>query len=723
MFQRFRYLWIALAILAVTILFDYVPVLQTVLKNADLRIFDSLLRIRYALTHNENQGVYDNICIVDIDEQSIAELGQYSAWPSLFFADLVNILSEDEPLAIGFDVFFTESDSITGYARKRLKEKLKSVTPASDLILNYLSTDHDFAKAMQKAGNVYLAMFNSDTPSPVPLPDKLTAWRIHNRNFIRITYPHPPITEFSQAARGVGFAHIVPDESGTIHDYPIFLTNGSLSYVNFSMQMALDLMGVNRIRVDSHCNLFDKDRLITRLPLSPDSRFYFHYYGPQKSFRYISFSDVIFRRIPAGYFNNRIVLVGASASGLRDIKSTPLDQNYPGVELHATFLRNVLEDDFIRWLSPWFILGVNIFLLTLMALFIPKAKPLLSISLFIGLSLLSIPATYLLYAIGSYTYEYTSVILPWVFGFLGLFTIQSHEQGVEKRKVRTAFEHYVSKDVIGEVMKGSQKLIAGGEKKTISIMYVDVRNFTTLCENLSPNEITTFMNNYFNLATDVIIDNRGMLDKYIGDEILGLFGAPVSYEGFELNAVKSAITIRNISFKLAEEYANHPVLKNFRVGAGIGTGEVVVGNIGSNTIFNYTGIGDRMNFSSRLEGLNKVYHTSIIIDQATYEKVNDVYFCRKLDRVKVKGKSIESDIYEVVDSYEVMPKDSRLITCYRIYETALALMDYDHKEEARELLKEVHKEYPDDVPTNLMLERIEIIDWETWEGAWQYDSK
>jgi len=721
---RIRYLLIALAILIVTILCDYVPVLQTVLKNADLRIFDTLLHVHHSLTWDKTQPVYDNICIVDIDEASISELGQYSSWPTLFFADLVNILAEDEPLAIGFDVFFTESDSITGYARKRMREKLQDSQGNSDHVLSHLSTDRDFAEAMQRAGNVYLAMFNSDTyASREKLPGKLISWKIRNKNFVRLHYPHPPIPIFTEAARGIGFAHIEPDESGTIHDYPVFLSDGHKSYVNFSMQMVLDLMGINRIKVDRYCNLYEGQTLVTRLPLSPDFRYYFHYYGPQKSFRYISFSDVIFHRIPTGYFNNRIVLVGSSASGLRDIKSTPLDKDFPGVELHATFLRNVLEETYVRWLSPWFLLAVNIFLLSLMAISIPNAKPLLSISIYAALSVLSVPATYFLYSRWNYTYPYTTILLPWIFGFLGLFITQAHEQGVEKRKVRNAFEHYVSKDVIGQIMKGSQKLTAGGEKKTISIMFVDVRSFTTLCEKLSPDEITTFMNQYFNLATDVIIDNRGLLDKYIGDGILGLFGAPVTYQGFELNAVKTAITIRNISYKLADEYANHPVLKDFRIGASIATGELIVGNIGSNTIFNYTAIGDRMNFSSRLEGLNKIYHTSIIIDQVTYEKVHQIYFCRKLDRVKVKGKNIESDIYEVVDSYEAMPRDSRLITCYRIYETALALMDYQHKEEARELLHEVLKEYPDDAPTQLMLERIEIINWETWDGAWQYESK
>jgi len=487
--------------------------------------------------------------------------------------------------------------------------------------------------------------------------------------------------------------------------------------------MCLDLLGINRIKADRNCKLMSDNELVRELPLSPKRRFMFKFYGPQKSFRYISFSDVILRRVPPGYFNNRIILVGSSAAGLKDIKITPLDKNYPGVELHATFIRNVLESDFIYWINPWLIMALNILLLILMAIAIPNTKPLISFSVFIVLSLLTIPATYWLFSKFSIVYEFSNALVPWVLGFLALFITQAHEQGVEKRKVRNAFEHYISKDVISQIMKGSQSLSAGGEKKTISILFVDVRSFTTLCEKLSPSEVTTFMNHYYNLATDVILDNRGLLDKYIGDAILALFGAPVSYQGFELNAVKTAITIRNISFILKRENEANSVLCNFRIGVGIATGEVIVGNIGSDTIFNYTGFGDRMNFSSRLEGLNKVYHTSIIIDEATYQKVNQQYFCRKLDRVKVKGKAIESDIYEVIDNFSEMPKDSKLITTYRLYETALALITYNHHEEAKELFEAVLKEIPDDEPSKLMLQRIETIDWETWDGAWQYDSK
>jgi len=432
---------------------------------------------------------------------------------------------------------------------------------------------------------------------------------------------------------------------------------------------------------------------------------------------------VILKRIPPGYFKDRIILVGTTAYGLKDSKITPLDKSFPGVELHTTFIRNVLDENYVRWVDFRWLMLTNVLAVMLMAFLIPRCKPFLSIGLFLITSLLSVPAIYLLYTKSSYIYNYTETLIPWVLGFLALFITQAHEQGKEKRMVRNAFEHYVSPEVIQEIMKEPEKLKAGGEKTYISIMYVDVRNFTSLCEQLSPAEITAFMNNYFNLATQTIISCRGTLDKYIGDAILALYGAPVSYPSFEKNAVQSALAIRQIALDIKEANQNHPALKNFRIGIGIATGEVIVGNIGSDRIFNYTGIGDKMNFGSRLEGLNKYYHTTIIIDEFTYQAVKDTYFCRKLDRVSVKGKSENCEIYEVIDTLENMQNKPELIAAYGQYESALALLCAKRKNEAKSILEQVLTVLPEDDPSKILLQRLTEIDWENWDGCWHFDRK
>lgn len=721
---RFRYYFIAVAVLLIAILLPHLPIFSIVLKTLDLNIYDNILEVYNAFSYNEYEGVYDNICIIDIDEKSIKDLGQFSSWPSLFFADLVNILEEDKPLAIAFDIFFTESDSIKGYARKRLSSELTDITINPDKVMDKISTDDIFANAMKKAGMVYLAMFNSDYPSYTQdLPDKLISWNVQPKHYLELKYPVPPIPQFTRTARGIGFANINPDITGKIHDYPLFLKHKRDMYVNFSMQLYLDLFGIDKIRLDRSCYFFSGNKKVSELPLSPDGLFYFKYYGPAKSFRYVSFSDVLFRKIPPGYFKDRIILIGTSAYGLKDNKITPLDRSFPGVELHSTFLRNLLEEDYIYWVNPWLLLIINFIALGIMAFIIPRSKPSISIGVFLLVTILFFPFIYLLYVKASYIFSYSTILIPWVIGFLALFFTQAHEQGKEKRMVRNAFEHYVSPEVIQQIMKEPEKLRAGGEKKYISIMYVDVRNFTYLCEKLPPSEITSFMNSYFNLATQVIIENRGTLDKYIGDAILALFGAPITYTDFERNAVKSALAIRKIASDIKKEHYSHPLLKDFHIGIGIATGEVIIGNIGSDRIFNFTGIGDKMNFGSRLEGLNKYYQTTIIIDNFTFNAVKDVFFCRKLDIVTVKGKSDVCDIYEVINTMDDMKNNPELSEIYHKYEYALALMIAKNQSEAKTLFEEVLLLLPNDEPTKIMLSRFDVINWETWDGTWQFDGK
>ena len=333
--SRWRYYLIALAVLILSIILPQLPIISILLRSLDLSIYDTLLQVHNTITYNEYQGVYDQICIVDINEKSIKELGQFSSWPSLYFADLVNNLAADEPIAIAFDVFFSESDSIQGYARQRMRPEFEGLQANPDKIMDALSTDDSFIKAIENAGMVYLAMFNSDYPSFTgALPDKLVAWKVQPKHSLQLQYPIPPVPQFVNAARGVGFAHIVPDVSGKIHDYPLFMQYGADAYVNFSMQLCMDLLGIDEVRMNKSCQLLAHNEIVRELPLSPDGRFYFKYYGQgghDKTFRYVSFSDVLKRRIPPGYFKDRIILVGTTAYGLKDSKITPLDKSFPGL--------------------------------------------------------------------------------------------------------------------------------------------------------------------------------------------------------------------------------------------------------------------------------------------------------------------------------------------------------------------------------------------------------
>lgn len=724
MIFRIRYIIVTLAVLAGSYLIRETPILKELFSSSDLRIYDTILDFDNALSYDPTQGTFDDICIVDIDEKSIATLGQYSTWPNVVFADVIDILAADKPLAIGFDVFFTERDSLMPYPRSRLSDQFKGLNVNPDAIFKHLSTDGLLTQSIARAGNVYLAMFNSkDTADETPLPSNLHPWKLSPKSYLPLEYPHPPVPKFSHAAKGVGFAQIEPDISLVIHDFPLFLGYRDSFYVNFSFQMCLDLLEIDRIVSRDRCQLYRQGKLIQDIPLSPDGLFFMKFYGPQGAFRHIPLSDVLQHRIAPTYFTDRIILVGSSASGLRDIQPVPLDPAYPGIEMHATFIRNLLASDFVHWLNKWLILAVNLVLLAFLIVIIRLTKPMVSIMIFLFSSVLMMLGLFLLYHMQTITFPYSAVILPWFGGFIALMITESQEHLKEKKKVHNAFEHYVSKEVISEIMKGSQALKTGGEKKTISILFADVRNFTSLCEKMAPTEITAFMNDYFDQCTELITAHHGMLDKYIGDAVLALFGAPLSTPDFEGDAVKTALAIRDLSFALQASNADHPYLKDFRIGIGIATGELIVGNIGSTSIFNYTGLGDKMNTCSRLENLNKYYHTSIIADEATIRKVKDRVLYRKLDTVSVKGKEQQAEIFEVLGEADFVTLNAEIRESYRLYESALDKMKDKQPDAARELLNRALELNPEDYPAQLMLERLEIINWEIWNGVWAHDQK
>jgi len=711
-------IWLSVSIVFVlSLLIAELPIL----KVLSLRIYDSVITLDYVLKHSETDPVYDAITIVDIDERSISTLGQFSSWPNLFFADVVDIISADAPKAIGFDLFFTESDSLGDYTKERLLKYLALEDTEHENLISALSSDQYFSQSIANAGNVFLAMFNSSQPrKDTYIPPNLYGWDIKPSHHLIIEHPYSPIPVLAESAYGVGFAHIKPDESGVIHDYPLFLAYKDRQYVNFSFQICLDLMQIDSIAVKNDCTLYSEGSIKRQLPLCNQGKHYIKYYGPEGAFRYVPFSDVLLGRVPPGYFKDKIILIGSSAAGLRDFRTTPLDSSFPGVELHATFMRNLIEEDYVHWLNEPFSLVILYLLILVAAYFVCNSKTWVSILYFIVLSFIIVAAFYWLYYSYSYMLNYSRILSPWVLCFIAMIYQHYTRQLIEKKKVRFAFEHYVSKDVISQIMADASALKIGGAKKEVSVLFADIRNFSTYCEQSDASDITAFLHRYFNLATQRITLQRGLLDKYIGDAIVALFNVPFPYPDYQYQACVAALDIVSASLQVKSEYAEHPIFSSFKIGVGVSSGELIIGNMGSDAIFNYTGIGDKMNLCSRLEGLNKFYGTSIIIDCNTYLQVKDRLCCRHLDRVSVKGKSQYDDIYELVGSFV----DTAITPEYiAAYETALKTMIDGDLELAKVLFEKCKTQCPSDLAVSLMLERLKEINKDQWTGVWQHQSK
>lgn len=712
------------------------PVTSVLLDSLNQRLYDTILIIT---ANNNKQDTYNDITIVDIDEKSIQTLGQFSTWPNLYFADALNYIETGKPAAVGFDIFFTEPDTMHSFAIRRLSEYLQQKAAldrsTTARVLSHLSTDSLFADAVYQGGNVFMAMFNQggEATKSVLLPPVLKAWNIKPQISLAVNAPVPPIPILANSAYGIGFAHVEPNRTGVVHDYPLFFEYQGKYYANFGFQICLDLLGVDELRqIDDYICLYQNKRQISRLPLDKEGRYMLNFYGPHKTFRTIAFSDILFQRIPAEFFNNKVILFGSSATGLYDLKAIPFDAQYPGVELHATFIRNVLNNDFIHTVPNLLHYIVVLLLVSLMILITRKFAPLAAFLLYLGLLFVSLLAFVLIYYYLHYTLNYFAFLLPWNIGFFLSVFLQYSLQLKEKRHLRYAFEHFVAKDVVKEIIDNPAQLKVGGKQSEVSVLISDVRDFTQICENSTPDDIVNLLNDYFNRITPCVIQTHGMLDKYIGDAMVALYNVPIPCKNYTSEACSAALKIIHIAEDIKRENANHPIYKVFRNGIGITTGSLIVGNMGSDHIFNYTGIGDIMNLAARLEGLNKYYGTRIIIDHNTYATVKDRFVIRLLDCVAVKGQQDCTFIYELVCEKPAISAQAGVRTTppemqkIGLYEAAYADFKRGDWQTALDKFQDILKTYPDDNPTRMMIARITERGNKApddYQGVWYYTEK
>lgn len=608
----------------------------------------------------------NEIVILDIDEKSLKALGRWSSLPNLYFAKVVDFISEGGAMAIGFDIFFTETDSLPQLSVEEYTAKIKGEFPdleESEIqnILSAVTSDEIFAQSIENSGVVFLSMFDNayekDT-SKVILPENLISYKIQNLenpNFTKLHSPKKVIDLLSEKAFAVGFAHVNPDQDGVTRHFPLFFDYKNEFYVNFSFQILLDLLGATKVSFDENESSFvlesDSETLL-KIPVNENLDYLLNFYGEGKTFRYVSFSDVLTERISKKFFKDKIVLVGSSAFGLQDLKTIPVsDELFPGVELHATFLFNALNEDFIltNSYSQKIILLILIGLLSgLIFNFLPSIKwtffalCLVGVSFFVALEV---------FLQTNFLFEFVEPIILVALNFVLVMIYKLRIEKRERQQAVKAFAQYIPKKVVNELLAKPDQLKLGGEERFMSVMFLDVAGFTTISEKLSPTELTGLLNEFLTAMTEVIFSFDGIIDKYEGDAIMAEFGAPLKDEKHAEKSCFAALKMQKRLEKLRLKWKaeNKPEL-NARI--GINSGKMVLGNMGSEIIFDYTVMGDSVNLSSRLEGTNKVYGTKIMLGEATNEIVKDKFFTRKLDRVRVKGKNKPVEIFELVSSKE-----------------------------------------------------------------------
>jgi adenylate cyclase len=454
-----------------------------------------------------------------------------------------------------------------------------------------------------------------------------------------------PLPEFYSTARDLGHVNTFSDTDGNLRWASLLLGYSGRYYPALGIKMLKEYYGLDNqgIKTVPGEGIFLGER---RVPVDRQGRLLINYYGPARSFKYYSYADVIEGALPQGTFDGKMVLVGYAATGLGDVYTTPFSQAMPGVEKHATVIGNVLEGNYLHQAGKkadvFFILLIGVIL----GYYLSKLSPLRATAFSVIVIMTALSASFAFFCFFRIWLNSIYPVLNAIMVSTSVITYKFFTEEKEKRLVKKAFKQYLSPALVEELVKHPENLRLGGEQKELTVLFSDIRDFTSISEKLTPEKLVSLLNVYLSAMTGIIIDNKGLVDKFIGDAIMAVYGAPIHFEEHPQLACTAAVKMISELNKQMPEWLEQG-FPEFRIGVGINTGEMIAGNMGSKDRFDYTVMGDSVNLASRLEGLSKAYGASIIISESTASGI-DGFALRELDMVRVKGKAEPVRIFEVL---------------------------------------------------------------------------
>ncbi|MER3445538.1 MAG: hypothetical protein C4291_01285 [Candidatus Dadabacteria bacterium] len=673
----------------------------TFLREVDLRYSD----FRFKLRGNVKPG--PGVVIVAIDEKSINQLGRWP-WSRRRLAEFVEKLADYRPKITAFDMTFSE--------------------PESD------DADRAFGAALEKGRGIILGYFFRESATQEPSSESLNQLSRSNVKLINfLGKPEPNflgefpfietnIPQIGAHAQGFGFfnfpnadtdgvfrrAQLIMIYKGEI--YPSLDIESLRHFLEEEILLKVASYGVDGLYIGR-----------TRIPTDERGEFLINYYGPSGTFSTYSVVDVLSGRIPHDALKDKLVFVGTTEIGVSDLRSTPFDPTFPGVEIHATVAGNILDGRFLIKNDLTEALDIVLILvlpMVLVLLIMRVGKTLIATGIFLALLFIHLFGNYTLFTrlnlIISALYPTLSLGLAYVFyeGYRNLIAER------RSRYLRKAFSSYVSPELVAQILQDPDKLKLGGEKRRITLLFSDIRGFTSLSETMPPDALVSLLNEYLSPMTQIVMNERGTLDKYIGDAIMAIFGAPLDVPDHPMRACRAALKMIEELKKLYPKWKEKE-WPNISIGIGINTGEAIVGNMGANIRFDYTAIGDTVNLASRLEGLNKLYGTQIIISKSTLDEVDSSQFLiRELDLVQVKGKEKPVSIFELIGTSGEGQKESLV----NLFTEARNLYQSQDFYEAMKKFAEILKMFPEDKPSVLYHKRcLEYISQPpppNWDGVY-----
>lgn len=586
------------------------------------------------------------VVIVDIDEKSLAALGQWP-WERRLVAALLQRLADDGAGMIGFDMVFAEKDKTSpAYLDAKLGLGLK----------NPSDYDLELSEAVANTPTIAGYVFDLEEVRPGKKAPQIPAIIIEKNpgeysSIFTAKGVLPNIDVIQDRAYSSGFFNTIPDESGMIRSVPMLMRYDDMLYPSLALEMMRIAMQKNRIIV--HYGVTGAESISIgkyTIPVNRYGEMAVNYRGPKFTIRYVSAVDILEGRADPNEIAGKFVLIGTSAAGLLDLRATPFDNAIPGVEVHANVIDNILTGDFLS--RPEWLDSADIALYALIMT--------IAFFFFLRVGALKLFLLMILFVIGIYhLLEYLifgqGILFNTLMPFLALLAsaiaamlINYFFEARQKQMIRDTFSKKVSASVVDDLLAHPDRNIMRNREEEVTVFFSDIRGFTSISERIhSAQKLIELLNFYATPMTEIILQNRGTVDKFIGDAIMAYWNAPQPLENHADRAVASALQqlhrLEELN-KVIEANYGFPIA----IGIGINTDRVIVGEMGSEGRSDYTVIGDGVNLASRLEGLNKLYGTRLIVSEMTKARLMHDYVFRELDQVRVKGKSEAIRIYEVI---------------------------------------------------------------------------
>ncbi|GJQ62842.1 MAG: adenylate/guanylate cyclase domain-containing protein [Melioribacteraceae bacterium] len=734
---------LALSLILVTILFtqEFLFTIDPV-KELEFNLLDERFNRRGPI---DIEGEPD-VIVVEITQDSYDQIpSPYNSWPwpRSYYAKLIENLNEAGAKAIGIDIVLSTRDKFD---------------ENNDVML--METLHNYSN-VTLAGKIDIkneALFESKGENSVG--EGVGVVKKLNENFGNLFYSEE---------LPVGIVQVAGDDDGIYRRYSPFVYSGVAEQriPTFGFSVLNSFLG---LKPHSTVEITDDYFILgnKQIPKFDRTSLLVNYYGinTYDKFRHFNFADIIddkeFNTVDEidfeteintwdaeGYglkyqdiFRDKIVLIGSTMPEDKDVLPVSIssgkrkgDNLMYGVEFHATAIQNILSEDYITTQSK-FLEILSIFIAVLMAYFgssFVRHSRLKNIFLIESSNtLIMVALVYGFYEFSMYLFINFNFVLfiiaptlGLVLGYGGSTVFHFIRERKQSSAIKKMFSHYVSGVLVNQLIDNPDKLKLGGEKRNLTILFSDIAGFSTFSEQMGPEELVKLMNEYLNAMTDIVIQNRGTLDKYIGDAVMAFWGAPISLDNHAEMACVTALEMQEALDKLQESWKERN-LPEINVRIGVNTGDVIVGNIGSRKRFDYTVMGDDVNLASRLEGANKQYGTFIMLNESTAGMVRDKFLLRDLDFIKVKGKNKPARVYELIGRRGETPAEEKLKKLSTYFD---GLTEYRNRNfrEAENLFLQTLENLPDDAPSKVYIERIayylESPPGEEWDGSFTMKSK